>query len=68
MKNNMGTADRLIRVLAAVVVGVLYLAGLISGTLAIILGFLAGIFLLTSFASFCPLYLPCKISTKGEAS
>ena len=68
MKKNMGTVDRSIRVLLALVVGVLYLTDQISGTVAIILGLFAVIFLITSFMSFCPLYLPFKISTKKEAS
>jgi len=66
MKKNMGTVDRVIRVLLAVVVAVLYLTGTISGTLAIILGIIALIFLLTSLFGFCPLYAPFKFSTKKE--
>jgi hypothetical protein len=64
MKANMGLVDRAIRVVLAVIVGVLYFTGQISGTLAIILGVLAIVFLLTSLISFCPLYLPLGISTK----
>ena len=64
MKQNMGSADRIIRVVLAVAVAVLYFAGLISGTVAIILGILAIVFLLTSVVGFCPLYLPLKLSTK----
>ena len=65
----MGSADRIIRVLLALVVGVLYFTNQISGTAAIILGLFAVIFLLTSAVAFCPLYLPFKISTlkKTEA-
>ena len=65
----MGSADRIIRVLLALVVGVLYFTDQISGTAAIILGLFAVIFLLTSVVAFCPLYLPFKISTlkKTEA-
>ncbi|WP_348797918.1 YgaP family membrane protein [Flavobacterium adhaerens] len=63
MKKNMGTTDKVIRILVAVVVGVLYFTNVISGTLAIILGILAVVFVLTSFISFCPLYLPFGIST-----
>lgn len=59
----MGTADRVIRVLIAIIIGFLYYTGAISGTLAIILLVLAGVFILTSFISFCPLYLPFGIST-----
>lgn len=63
MKKNMGTADKVIRILVAVIIGVLYFTNIISGTLAIILGVLAAVFVLTSFISFCPLYLPFGIST-----
>jgi hypothetical protein len=68
MKKNMGTADRLIRIALALVVGVLYLANQISGTAAIILGLFAVIFLLTSLMAFCPLYVPFKFSTKKEVA
>jgi hypothetical protein len=56
MKQNMGTADRLIRVVIALIVVGLWYFGLISGTLAIILLVLAAVFILTSVVSFCPLY------------
>lgn len=69
MKKNMGSADRIIRVIIAAVVGVLYFTGTISGTLGIVLLVLAGVFVLTSMISFCPLYAPfgiktCKIKEK----
>lgn len=64
MKQNMGSADRIIRVVLAVAVAILYFTNLISGTAAIILGILAIIFLLTSVVGFCPLYAPFKLSTK----
>ncbi|MEO8235277.1 MAG: DUF2892 domain-containing protein [Flavobacterium sp.] len=63
MKKNMGSADRFIRILLAIIVGVLYYTNIIDGTLAIVLGVVAIIFLLTSFVSFCPLYAPFGIST-----
>ncbi len=63
MIKNMGSADRLIRILVALVIGILLLTGTLTGILAIILGAFAVIFLLTSFVSFCPLYYPFKIST-----
>jgi len=66
MKQNMGSTDRIIRVVLAVVVAVLYFTNLISGTAAIILGILAIVFLLTSVVGFCPLYAPFKLSTIGE--
>lgn len=63
MKKNMGSADRIIRFIIAAVIGVLYYTGTISGTLGIVLLVLAGVFVLTSFISFCPLYAPFGLST-----
>lgn len=63
MKKNMGGADRIIRILIAAVVAYLYYAGIISGTLGIVLLVLAGIFLLTSLVSFCPLYTIFGVKT-----
>lgn len=68
MKKNMGSADRIIRVLLAAVIAVLYFTKQISGTAGIILGILAIIFLLTSAAGVCPLYIPFRISTKKKSS
>lgn len=67
MKKNMGSVDRIIRIILAVVVAVLYFTNQISGTAAIILGILAIIFLLTSLVGFCPLYVPFKLSTRKKA-
>jgi hypothetical protein len=66
MKANMGTADRILRVLVAILIIGLYAANQISGTVAIILLAFSGIFILTSFMSFCPLYLPFGFSTKRK--
>jgi len=63
MKKNMGVADRIIRVIIAAVVAVLYFTNVISGTLGIALLVLAGVFVLTSVVSFCPLYAPFGLST-----
>lgn len=63
MKANMGNTDKIIRILAAILIGVLYFMQLISGTLAIVLLIFAGVFIITSFMSFCPLYLPFGLST-----
>ena len=63
MKQNMGTIDKIIRVILAVVVGLLYFTGQITGTAAVILGVLAVIFVLTSAIGFCPLYAPFGLST-----
>lgn len=66
MKPNMGTIDKAIRIVLALVVGVLYFTGQISGAVAIILGILAIVFVLTSLISFCPLYLPLGVSTRPK--
>lgn len=59
----MGATDKIIRILIAVVIGILFFTNILSGTLGIILLVLAGIFVATSFISFCPLYAPFGIST-----
>ncbi|MDZ7718852.1 MAG: DUF2892 domain-containing protein [Balneolaceae bacterium] len=63
MKKNMGTADRVIRTILAVVFGILYFTNVITGTVGIVLMVLAAVFLLTSFISFCPLYAPFGLKT-----
>ena len=63
MKKNMGSADKLIRLALAAILGVLYFMNIISGTLGIVLLGLAIVFVLTSFVSFCPLYVPFGINT-----
>lgn len=64
MKPNMGTIDRTLRTAAALLVIVLYLAGYISGTVAIVLGVVALAFLLTSAIGWCPAYVPFGLSTR----
>jgi len=56
MKKNMGTIDKTIRIILAVLIAVLYFTGILKGTLGVILLVLAGVFVLTSLISFCPLY------------
>ncbi len=63
MKRNMGNADRIFRFLVAAVIAVLYFLNVISGTVAIVLLVVAGIFILTSLVSVCPLYSLFGIST-----
>ena len=66
MKSNVGTVDRFLRILLAVIVGVLYFTNVIGGTTAIVLGVIAAILLLTSLVSFCPLYAALGLSTKDS--
>lgn len=62
----MGLVDRIIRVVLAVVVAVLFFTKQLTGVTAIVLGILAVIFLLTGIVGFCPLYLPFGISSKKK--
>ena len=63
MKKNMGSLDRILRVILAAIVVTLYFTNVISGVLGIVLLVLAGVFVLTSLVSFCPLYAPFGITT-----
>jgi len=63
MKKNMGLADRVVRMIIAIVFIGLYYAEIVTGTLGIVLIAFSVIFLITSFISFCPLYLPFGLNT-----
>ncbi len=63
MKKNLGSTDRIIRVVGAFLIAFLLLTGTVSGTVGIILGVAGAIFLATSLVSVCPLYLALGIST-----
>ncbi|MEJ5225398.1 MAG: DUF2892 domain-containing protein [Anaerolineales bacterium] len=63
---NMGSTDRIVRIVLAIVFAGLNLLGLVGGTLGTILWVLAVVFVLTSAVSFCPLYVPFKLSTRGK--
>lgn len=66
MKKNMGKTDKLLRIIVAMVIGLLYLNNTISGMFGMVLIVLAMVFLLTSLINFCPLYLPFGIDTREE--
>jgi hypothetical protein len=63
MKTNMGSTDKVIRILLAVVFAVLFFTGTVTGTLGAILLVVGGIFLATSVISFCPLYTLVGMNT-----
>lgn len=63
MKKNMGTTDRLIRTIIALIALYLYFGGIVTGTLGIVLIVVAAVFLLTSLVSFCPLYSVVGLNT-----
>lgn len=63
MKKNMGGIDRSIRFIVAAIIVLLYWQGVIESTFAYVLFALAGIFVATSFISFCPLYAIVGLNT-----
>lgn len=68
MKKNMGSVDKTIRIIIAAVVAGLYYKEIVTGTLGIVLLVLAGVFVLTSLISFCPLYTLFGINTCPKES
>lgn len=63
MTSNMGKTDKAIRILIALVIGLLIYFKVVSGMLATILLVIAGVFVLTSMISFCPLYTLLGLNT-----
>ena len=63
MKKNMGTIDRIVRIVIAALIAFLFFTNQITGTLGVVLIIFSAIMLLTSFMSFCPLYLPIGLRT-----
>ena len=72
MNKNMGSPDRIIRVVIALALAFLYFTGTVGGTLGVVCLVVAAIFLLTSVVGWCPLYVPLGLSTckspKGPTS
>lgn len=63
MKANVGTIDKIIRILVGLVIIGLYFLNVINGTLTIVLLVLAGVLILTGLFRVCPLYMPFGIKT-----
>ena len=68
----MGSTDRVIRVIIAAVVAILFFTKVIPGVLGIVLLVLAGVFVFTSTVSFCPIYAvlgirSCPVETSESA-
>ena len=59
----MGNIDRIIRIFLAAVFAYLYFAGVVTGTIGLILVVLGGVFVLTSLIGFCPLYSIFRFNT-----
>ncbi len=66
MNINMGKIDRVVRIAVALAIAVLIYFKVLTGALAIILGIIGGVFVLTSIVGTCPIYLPFGLSTKGK--
>ncbi|NKQ34280.1 MAG: DUF2892 domain-containing protein [Chloroflexi bacterium] len=67
MSKNMASWDRIVRIVLALVFVGLIVTGTVSGWLAIVLGILAAVFVVTSLIGFCPLYAPFHLSTRKES-
>lgn len=59
----MGSIDRIVRIVIAIAAVLAYYAGIVEGTLGLVLIAVAVIFLLTSLLNFCPLYTIFGVST-----
>ncbi|HPG06423.1 MAG TPA: DUF2892 domain-containing protein [Saprospiraceae bacterium] len=66
MNKNMGSTDRIVRIIVAIAFGLLYFTNTVTGTFGIVLLVLGIVFLLTSIVSFCPLYAPFGLSTRSK--
>lgn len=66
MKANLGMTDKVVRILAAVAIGILYFMNVITGTAAIVLLIVAILLVLTSLISFCPIYYLLGIKTRKK--
>jgi hypothetical protein len=62
---NESTPDRLIRIVAGIVLGALALTGTVSGALAVVFLVVAAIALVTGAVGFCPLYAVLRVGTKS---
>ena len=68
MTKNVGSADKVVRILLAVLLAVLIITNVVSGWLAIVLGIFAAVFLITALLNFCPIWLGLKINTIKKAA
>ena len=68
MKKNLNSADRIIRILVAVIFAILILTNQVNDIAALILGVFAFVFAATSFVSFCPIYWLTGLSTRKNTN
>lgn len=67
MTKNIGSTDKIIRFLIAIVIGVLYFTNVITGTLGIVLLAVGGILAITAFINFCPIWAAIGVKTTPKA-
>jgi uncharacterized membrane protein YcaP (DUF421 family) len=67
-KKNVNSVDKVVRILLAVVLGILIFTNQVTGILAIIFGVLAVVLVLTSVLSFCPIYAMLNLSTLKKSN
>lgn len=65
--SNVGTTDRIVRIVVAIVLLALGWGGVVDGIAGTILKIAGFVPLATAAVGFCPLYRPLGISTRGKA-
>ena len=63
MKKNVGSTDKIVRLILAAVFAYLYFSGTVTGTLGLVLVVLGAVFVLTSLVGFCPIYSMLGLNT-----
>jgi hypothetical protein len=65
MVRNESNVDRIVRALVGAVLLIAWVAGWLTGTLAIVLGIVGVVLLVTATVGFCPLYRVLGVSTRA---
>lgn len=63
MEKNVGTIDRVVRIIIGIVLVYLAATGMVQGIVMYIVGLFGLIMLATAVLLYCPLYVPLKINT-----
>ena len=63
MKKNVGSTDKIIRIVLAAILGYLYFGGVVGGTLGYVALAVGIIALATALVNFCPLYTVINMNT-----
>ncbi len=66
MKKNMGLVDKIMRFIVAIGLSLLYYFDIITGTVALVFLIFSIFLVITSFVSFCPMYVPLNVSTRKK--